>query len=224
MSEVFQCQQSDTRHGASEGVAANVQRIKGSIGYVEYAYAKQNKLTHTKMVNKDGKAVTPETASFQAAAASAATVANTSATAADTAATPPESPAADHPPAPGTGSAVALPISAKSGHVLQVPIEVVDAEAGITPADLEAAKILRRATAPVIVVSCVLSVAPVRTVYWFGRRMRSVSPSRTSMWLGAIFMSSLMRMSTVRRALPGSPATRWRASRRPRCTSTSSPT
>ena len=41
----------------NEGVANNVGQTKGSIGYVEYAYAKQNKLTHTKMVNKDGKTV-----------------------------------------------------------------------------------------------------------------------------------------------------------------------
>ena len=41
----------------NEGVANNVANTKGSIGYVEYAYAKQNKLTHTKMVNKAGKTV-----------------------------------------------------------------------------------------------------------------------------------------------------------------------
>ena len=41
----------------NEGVANNVGQTKGSIGYVEYAYAKQNKLTHTKMVNKAGKTV-----------------------------------------------------------------------------------------------------------------------------------------------------------------------
>jgi phosphate transport system substrate-binding protein len=44
---------------------------KGAIGYVEYAYAKQNKLTTTKVVNKDGKAVEPNSSTFQAAAASA---------------------------------------------------------------------------------------------------------------------------------------------------------
>jgi phosphate transport system substrate-binding protein len=55
----------------NEGVANNVANTKGSIGYVEYAYAKQNKLTHTKMVNKDGKTLAPETKSFQAAAANA---------------------------------------------------------------------------------------------------------------------------------------------------------
>jgi phosphate transport system substrate-binding protein len=55
----------------NEGVANNVANTKGSIGYVEYAYAKQNKLTHTKMVNKDGKVVAPSMDSFQAAAAGA---------------------------------------------------------------------------------------------------------------------------------------------------------
>ncbi len=55
----------------NEGVANNVANTKGSIGYVEYAYAKQNKLIHTKMVNKDGKVVAPDSTSFQAAAANA---------------------------------------------------------------------------------------------------------------------------------------------------------
>ena len=55
----------------NEGVANNVAQTKGSIGYVEYAYAKQNKLTHTKMVNKAGKPVEPTSAAFQAAAANA---------------------------------------------------------------------------------------------------------------------------------------------------------
>jgi phosphate transport system substrate-binding protein len=55
----------------NEGVANNVANTKGAIGYVEYAYAKQNKLTHTKMVNKAGKPVDPSSASFQAAAANA---------------------------------------------------------------------------------------------------------------------------------------------------------
>ena len=53
------------------GVASNVQQIKGSIGYVEYAYAKQNKLTFTKMVNKEGKTVSPTSAAFAAAAGNA---------------------------------------------------------------------------------------------------------------------------------------------------------
>jgi phosphate transport system substrate-binding protein len=55
----------------NEGVANNVAQTKGSIGYVEYAYAKQNKLTHAGMINKDGKPVQPETKTFQAAAATA---------------------------------------------------------------------------------------------------------------------------------------------------------
>ena len=55
----------------NEGVANNVAQTKGSIGYVEYAYAKQNKLTYTKMVNKAGKTVEPTSATFQAAAANA---------------------------------------------------------------------------------------------------------------------------------------------------------
>ena len=55
----------------NEGVAQNVSNTKGSIGYVEYAYAKQNKLIFTKMINKDGKTVTPVAATFQAAAANA---------------------------------------------------------------------------------------------------------------------------------------------------------
>ena len=55
----------------SEGVANNVGQTKGSIGYVEYAYAKQNKLSHAKMTNKDGKAVEPTAEAFSAAAASA---------------------------------------------------------------------------------------------------------------------------------------------------------
>jgi phosphate transport system substrate-binding protein len=55
----------------NEGVANNVTQTKGSIGYVEYAYAKQNKMTYANMVNKDGKSVAPETKSFQAAAANA---------------------------------------------------------------------------------------------------------------------------------------------------------
>ncbi|MGZ9409456.1 MAG: phosphate ABC transporter substrate-binding protein PstS, partial [Methylocystis sp.] len=55
----------------NEGVANNVANTKGAIGYVEYAYAKQNKLTYTKMVNKDGKVVPPSMETFQAAAAGA---------------------------------------------------------------------------------------------------------------------------------------------------------
>ena len=55
----------------NEGVANNVAQTKGSIGYVEYAYAKQNKLTLTKMINKAGKTVVPTAETFQAAAANA---------------------------------------------------------------------------------------------------------------------------------------------------------
>jgi phosphate transport system substrate-binding protein len=55
----------------NEGVAANVQRIKGSIGYVEWAYAKRNKLSHTQLKNKDGQYLQPDDENFKAAAASA---------------------------------------------------------------------------------------------------------------------------------------------------------
>ena len=55
----------------NEGVANNVVQTRGSIGYVEYAYAKQNKLAFTQMVNRDGKPVAPDAAGFQAAAANA---------------------------------------------------------------------------------------------------------------------------------------------------------
>jgi phosphate transport system substrate-binding protein len=55
----------------NEGVANNVAQTKGSIGYVEYAYAKQNMLAFAKMSNKDGKVVSPTAAAFSAAAAGA---------------------------------------------------------------------------------------------------------------------------------------------------------
>ena len=55
----------------NEGVANNVMQANGSIGYVEFAYAKQNGLAYTKMVNASGKTVTPSLASFQAGAVSA---------------------------------------------------------------------------------------------------------------------------------------------------------
>jgi phosphate transport system substrate-binding protein len=55
----------------NEGVAANVQRIKGSIGYVEYAYAKKNKILHTQLKNREGNFVQPDDETFKAAAASA---------------------------------------------------------------------------------------------------------------------------------------------------------
>jgi phosphate transport system substrate-binding protein len=55
----------------NEGVANFVNRIKGSIGYVEYAYAKQNKMAYGLMQNASGKFVTPDDSSFKAAAANA---------------------------------------------------------------------------------------------------------------------------------------------------------
>ncbi len=55
----------------NEGVAANVQRIKGSIGYVEYAYAKKNKMGYALMKNADGQFVSPDDETFKAAAAGA---------------------------------------------------------------------------------------------------------------------------------------------------------
>ena len=55
----------------NEGVSAFVQRLPGSIGYVEYAYAKQNKLTHTQLNNKEGAFVQPDEETFKAAAAGA---------------------------------------------------------------------------------------------------------------------------------------------------------
>ena len=54
-----------------EGVAGSVALIKGAIGYVEYAYAKQNKLTYARLMNKVGRAVAPTIESFSAAAANA---------------------------------------------------------------------------------------------------------------------------------------------------------
>ena len=55
----------------NEGVSGNIGQTKDSIGYVEYAYAKQNKLTFTKLVNKAGKTVEPTMEAFQAAASNA---------------------------------------------------------------------------------------------------------------------------------------------------------
>ena len=46
----------------NEGVANNVIQTKGAIGYVEYAYALQNKLTYTKLINSAGKTVAPDDA------------------------------------------------------------------------------------------------------------------------------------------------------------------
>ena len=55
----------------NEGVANYVTRIKGAIGYVEYAYAKQNKIAHTQLQNAAGQFVNPDDATFKAAAANA---------------------------------------------------------------------------------------------------------------------------------------------------------
>ncbi|HEY4319001.1 MAG TPA: phosphate ABC transporter substrate-binding protein PstS [Herbaspirillum sp.] len=55
----------------NEGVAANVQKIKGAIGYVEYAYVKENKMTYTQMKNADGVYVSPDEKAFAAAATAA---------------------------------------------------------------------------------------------------------------------------------------------------------
>ena len=55
----------------NEGVANMTAQTDGAIGYVEYAYAKQNKMTYADLLNDAGKVVAPEAASFQAAAANA---------------------------------------------------------------------------------------------------------------------------------------------------------
>jgi phosphate transport system substrate-binding protein len=55
----------------NEGVAANVQRIRGSVGYVEWAYAKKNRMSHTQLKNKEGVFLQPDDATFKAAAANA---------------------------------------------------------------------------------------------------------------------------------------------------------
>ena len=55
----------------NEGVSAFVQRVPGAIGYVESAYAKQNKLAYTLLKNREGAFVTPTDKAFKAAAASA---------------------------------------------------------------------------------------------------------------------------------------------------------
>ncbi len=55
----------------NEGVASYVQKLDGAIGYVEYAYAKQNKLAYGMMQNRAGKYVEPDDATFKAAAANA---------------------------------------------------------------------------------------------------------------------------------------------------------
>jgi phosphate transport system substrate-binding protein len=55
----------------NEGVSAFVQRLPNSIGYVEYAYVKQNKMTYTLLKNKDGNFAAPDEAAFKSAAAGA---------------------------------------------------------------------------------------------------------------------------------------------------------
>ena len=55
----------------NEGVAANVSRVKGSIGYVEYAYVKKNNMNFLQLQNADGKFVSPDDLTFAAAAAGA---------------------------------------------------------------------------------------------------------------------------------------------------------
>jgi phosphate transport system substrate-binding protein len=55
----------------NEGVSVTVQQISGSIGYVEYAYALQNKMTYTQLKSHDGDFISPSQESFMAAAANA---------------------------------------------------------------------------------------------------------------------------------------------------------
>ena len=55
----------------NEGVAANVGRVKGAVGYVEYAYAKKNNIPHLQLRNLSGKFVDPDDLTFAAAAAGA---------------------------------------------------------------------------------------------------------------------------------------------------------
>ena len=55
----------------NEGVAANVTRVKGAVGYVEYAYVKKNNMTFLQLQNAGGKYVSPDDTTFAAAAASA---------------------------------------------------------------------------------------------------------------------------------------------------------
>ncbi len=56
----------------NEGVAGNVAQTSGAIGYVEYAYVLQNRLAYAKMINREGKTISPSAAAFGAAAAGAA--------------------------------------------------------------------------------------------------------------------------------------------------------
>jgi phosphate transport system substrate-binding protein len=55
----------------NEGVAAFVQRLPNSVGYVEYAYVKQNKMTYVELRNREGRFVAPDDSNFKAAAAGA---------------------------------------------------------------------------------------------------------------------------------------------------------
>ncbi|NHZ65848.1 phosphate ABC transporter substrate-binding protein PstS [Massilia genomosp. 1] len=55
----------------NDGVASTVQRVKGAVGYVEWAFAKKNKIAHTQLKNKDGVFLQPDDENFKAAAASA---------------------------------------------------------------------------------------------------------------------------------------------------------
>ncbi len=63
--------QSSVGGKGNEGVAANVNRVKGAIGYVEYAYVKKNNMNFMQMQNADGKYVSPDDLTFAAAAAGA---------------------------------------------------------------------------------------------------------------------------------------------------------
>ncbi|WP_374762239.1 phosphate ABC transporter substrate-binding protein PstS [Massilia scottii] len=55
----------------NDGVASTVQRVKGAVGYVEWAFAKKNKIAHTQLKNKEGTFLQPDDENFKAAAASA---------------------------------------------------------------------------------------------------------------------------------------------------------
>jgi phosphate transport system substrate-binding protein len=55
----------------NEGVAAMVKQMQGGVGYVEYAYVKQNKMPYARLLNQAGEAVEPSSETFQAAAANA---------------------------------------------------------------------------------------------------------------------------------------------------------
>jgi phosphate transport system substrate-binding protein len=55
----------------NEGVAGDVKQTVGGIGYVEYAYVLQNRMTYTRMINRDGATISPTASAFQAASAKA---------------------------------------------------------------------------------------------------------------------------------------------------------